>query len=186
MPRHGDSKKVKVSPDDTVAGYLIDKLAALGDISQAIVNPGEDEQITVGYSSSSTDEFVKVSGADTTAGSLTSKMVPGSGVAFTINSPGDDETLTISMTGVAATVREDQPLVGLYDSNNRDFYLPNNEHAIYDPPRKTIKVYHNGRRLQQAEYAILESVPGEGHNLVRLLAFAPHTSSRLTADYVIV
>ena len=82
--------------------------------------------------------------------------------------------------------RENRELVGVYDGANKDFVLPDSEYAIYDPPRKTVKVYHNGRRLSAIEYEVLESVPGNGYNLIRIKMFTPQQTSRLCADYFVV
>lgn len=79
-------------------------------------------------------------------------------------------------------IRENVALIGTYDNINKDFYLP--EPAIHGPPRSQVKVYHGGRRLWTEEYEILESVPGSGYNLVRILQFTPQTTSKLYADYI--
>lgn len=79
-------------------------------------------------------------------------------------------------------VRENIALIGIYDGANKDFYLP--ETAVHDPPRSQVKVYHGGRRLSDIEYDVLESVPGGGHDLVRIRHFTPQSTSRLRADYI--
>jgi hypothetical protein len=79
-------------------------------------------------------------------------------------------------------IRENVALIGTYNNTNKDFYLP--EPAIHDPPRSQVKVYHGGRRLWTEEYEVLESVPGNGFDHVRILYFTPQVTSRLSADYI--
>jgi hypothetical protein len=81
----------------------------------------------------------------------------------------------------AERIREGIFLLGSYDGMNRQFAIP--EPAVHDPPRRQVKVYHGGRRLQGSEYIVRESVPGGGYDLVQLI-FAPQTTGRLYADYI--
>lgn len=80
-------------------------------------------------------------------------------------------------------VREGILLSGSYNGSNRVFTLP--EAAINDPPKRQIKVYHGGRRLQPVEYEVLESFPGSGYDTIKLV-FAPQTMGKLYADYYAV
>jgi hypothetical protein len=90
----------------------------------------------------------------------------------------------LGVAGFSEATRENILLTGTYDGVNKDFYLP--EYAIYDPPRKTVRVYHNGRRLLPTEYEVLESVPGSGYNLIRIKMFTPNSTSKLYADYFVM
>src|SRR5512137_2181252 len=84
----------------------------------------------------------------------------------------------------ALTVREGIPLIGPCDGLNRDFALP--EPAVHDPPKRQVKVYHGGRRLNTYEYDVLESVPGSGlFDLVKLTSWAPYSQTQLVADYYV-
>lgn len=100
-------------------------------------------------------------------------------LGLALPSEGGEGNLTLDSS------RENVLLAGAYNGINKDFYLPGSDFAIVDPPRKTVRVYHNGRRLLPEEYEILESVPGAGYDLIRIVRFTPNSSSRLYADYTI-
>lgn len=79
--------------------------------------------------------------------------------------------------------REGVLLTGSYDNVNREFQLPVGDSAVHDPPRRIIKLYHNGRRLPITEYDVYESAPGSGMDRIRT-KFSPQPTSYLFADYV--
>jgi hypothetical protein len=84
--------------------------------------------------------------------------------------------------GVAAAVIRTAELAGLYNRSNRDFVLP--EPVVHSPPGPIVRVYHGGRRLNEWEYEVGESIPGSGIlDLVRLQQWAPGAHNRLVADY---
>lgn len=89
--------------------------------------------------------------------------------------------VTGSIGSSSARNREGILLIGSYDGVNRIFELP--EIAAYDPPKRTVRLYHNGRRMMPGEYEIYESTPGSGYKMVKTMAFAPQSTSRLMADY---
>src|SRR5512136_3216697 len=75
------------------------------------------------------------------------------------------------------------PLLGVYDSTNRIFALP--EPAAYNPPSMDVRVYHGGRRLNTYEYQVKESVPGSGNfDRIHLTSWAPSPRTQLVADYM--
>ena len=119
---------VKVSANDTTAGFLNGKLVAGSNITFTENNDGGSETLTInaagggtvdtvqagtGISVDATDpanpivsstvvdtnDAVKVSANDTTAGFLNGKLVAGSNITFTENNDGGSETLTISAAG---------------------------------------------------------------------------------------
>lgn len=90
----------------------------------------------------------------------------------------------LGVGGFSDVQRQNVLLTGDYNGINKDFYLP--EYAIYGPPSKDVSVYHNGRRLLPLEYEVLESVPGNGYNLIRIVMFTPNESSKLYADYFVM
>jgi hypothetical protein len=88
--------------------------------------------------------------------------------------------LTIGGAG-SGRVRENVYLLGVYDGSSRIFSLP--EPAIYDPPKRTVRLYHNGRRMLPSEYEVYENVPGGGYNMIRM-KFTPQVTSLFLADYL--
>lgn len=78
-------------------------------------------------------------------------------------------------------------LIGSLDGVNRTFATPEKFlHGTYNGGIPRIRIYHNGRRLQEGvEFEAFESVPGAGYNRVRVLLFAPSQYSGLVADYVV-
>jgi hypothetical protein len=90
---------VKVSSNDTTAGYLENKLVAGSNITLTTNNDGGNETLTIASAGGvDTDEKSKVSANDTTSGYLNGKLVAGSGISFTENNNGGDESLTIAST----------------------------------------------------------------------------------------
>lgn len=84
----------------------------------------------------------------------------------------------------AERTREGVSLIGPCDGVNRMFALP--EPAVHEPPKRQVKVYHGGRRLNMYEYDVLESVPGSGqYDRVKLTSWAPNPQNQLVADYYV-
>ena len=95
----GDDEKVKVSANDTTAGFLNGKLVAGTGVTLTEGSDGGNETLTIASSVTNTDMLAKVSSNDTTAGYLNGKLVAGSGITFTEGNDGADETLTIAASG---------------------------------------------------------------------------------------
>jgi len=77
------------------------------------------------------------------------------------------------------------PLSGVCDGLNRLFILP--EPAFVDLPYSVVRVYHGGRKLNDYEYQVLESVPGSGnYDRVKLTSWAPSSRTQLVADYTAI
>jgi len=90
--------------------------------------------------------------------------------------------LVINKKGYSSKNREGIPLSGTYNGVNRAFTLP--EPAVIDPPKTILKLYHNGRRMHQSEFQAYESVPGDGYDLITIIAFAPQSTAVLVADFI--
>lgn len=86
----GTDETVKVSSNDTTAGYLLAKLLAGAGITLTEGNNGGNETYTVAAVGN-----MKVSADDTTLGYLNGKLVAGNGITLTEGSGGGNETLTV-------------------------------------------------------------------------------------------
>jgi len=95
----GADQLVKVSDNDAMAAFLLDKLAAGSNVTLTEVNDGGNETLRIDVSGGSTDELVKVSANDTTPNFLLSKLVAGTNITITENNDGGNETITISGPG---------------------------------------------------------------------------------------
>lgn len=91
--------KVKVSLNDTTAGFLNGKLVAGSNIILTEQNDGGNETLEIAAAGPATDENVKVSSNDTTAGKLIDKLQAGTNIILTENNDGRNETFTIAATG---------------------------------------------------------------------------------------
>ena len=100
----GTDQSVKVSSNDTTAGFLNGKLVAGSNITLTEGSDGGNETLTVASTVTNTDQSVKVSSNDSTAGFLNGKLVAGSSISLTEGSDGSDETLTIAYTGGASGI----------------------------------------------------------------------------------
>jgi len=92
---------VKVSGNDTTAGYLGAKLVEGTGITLTEQNDGGNETLKIDAEASS-DELVGVSADDTDPGYLEDKIVEGPGIKLTTLDPGGDESLEISSGKVIA------------------------------------------------------------------------------------
>lgn len=100
-PDTNTDELVKVSADDTTAGYLDGKLVAGANITLTVLNPGANETLQIS-SDPGADELVKVSANDTTPGYLNGKLVAGTGITLTEQNDGGNESLLASVN--AATM----------------------------------------------------------------------------------
>lgn len=89
-------EKVKVSSNDTVAEYLIEKLVAGTNVSIVENNNGGDESLTIQVTSGSGGETVKGSANDTTANYLIPKISGSGTVALYEYNNGGNEIIVIS------------------------------------------------------------------------------------------
>jgi len=107
-----------------------------------------------------------------------------------------DDELLIHPQGVSdgegTKERWDVTLLGLTNGSNRTFMTP--EKFAHLQGSRTIRVYHNGRRLRQSstasplfgEYHVSESGGvGTGFDTIVFLTFTPNTLSVLSADYYV-
>jgi hypothetical protein len=99
----GTDEKVKVSSDDTTAGYLSDKILADGGIDVAVNNEGGNETITFTLSDAEGYYKSQVSANDNTPGFLNGKLVAGTGITLTEVNDGLNEALSINATGGGVT-----------------------------------------------------------------------------------
>lgn len=85
-----------------------------------------------------------------------------------------------------AKFRDQVPLDGALNGDNRDYFIPGGEKAVHNMNNGfKIKAYHNTRRLQETEFVVLESGGvGTGFDTVRLTAFAPLPTGKVFADFV--
>lgn len=88
---------VKVSVNDTTAGYLNGKLVAGTNISLVENNNGGNETLTINASGGATDELVKVSSNDTTADYLINKLVDAGGINIVEVNDGSNESVELSI-----------------------------------------------------------------------------------------
>lgn len=86
-------------------------------------------------------------------------------------------------------LKQNVNLIGPLNNANRIFMLPFGDkflNGIYDNNDFRIIINHNGRRLiEEKDYTVLESVSGQGLDLIRIDSFVPNTKSNLIADYVV-
>jgi len=95
----GDDELVKISSNDTTAGYIEDKIVAGTGISIATLNDGSNETFQITSTVTNTDQLVKVSANDTTAGFLEAKIVAGTNVTVETLNDGSNETFRINASG---------------------------------------------------------------------------------------
>lgn len=88
-------EQVKVSSNDTTAGFLNGKLVAGTNVSLTETNDGGNETLVIA-ATAGLDERVKVSANDTTAQYLGQKVQAGSDVTITTQNPGGNEHLSIA------------------------------------------------------------------------------------------
>ena len=114
----------------------------------------------------------------------------------------DDEKLfiqprriTTGNGGGLITERVGIDLVGTKNGVNRVFAIPGGETFVHVPGSRTIRVFHNGRRLRwsstgsprDGDFIVEESGGiGSGFDTVRLVNMAPNIRSGLFADYFVV
>lgn len=95
----GADEKVKVSSNDTTAGYLNGKLAAGSNITLVEELDGADEILTINaIGGGLSDELVKVSSNDDSAAYLETKIGASTGISLNVSDEGGDEVLVISCT----------------------------------------------------------------------------------------
>lgn len=98
---------VKVSGNDTTAGFLNGKLVAGANITLTEQNDGANESLEVAaVVPPSSDELVAVSANDTTPGFLNGKLVAGDGVTLTEQNDGGNESLEVAATPAIQSVFE--------------------------------------------------------------------------------
>ncbi len=93
----GADELVKVSSDDTTAGYLGTKLVAGSGITLTEVGGGGNETLSVATTGTTTDEKLKVSANDTTADYLAAKLTVAGGATSAVAPEGGNEVQTITV-----------------------------------------------------------------------------------------
>lgn len=83
-----DTKKVKVSSNDSTEGFLEDKIVGAGDASVTTISEGGDEKIQIEVTIPEEDYRTKVDAEDTDPGYLIDKIAAGAGI--TIDDGGDE------------------------------------------------------------------------------------------------
>ena len=105
----------KVSANDNVSDYLINKVVSGAGISVTELNDGATETIEIANTGVITDELAKVTSNDTTSNYLLSKIVAGTGIQVNELNDGGNETLEIVNT-VADTDTDELAKVSANDT----------------------------------------------------------------------
>jgi hypothetical protein len=101
----GADERVKITTNDTTAGFLGAKLVGGTNVSLTTQNPGANETLRIDVTGASPDERVKITTNDTTPSFLGAKLVAGTNVSLTTQNPGGNENIRIDVTGGATDER---------------------------------------------------------------------------------
>ena len=139
-------EKIKISSNDTTAGYLLDKVGSGNYVTLTENGDGGNETVTI----TSQDERSKVSANDTTEGYLVDKLTSGNHATFTETNDGANETLHLTTKDERAKVSANDTTEYLGDGvyiGYEDYYyvLSTKNNIIYLDPLaiKKLLTYFN-------------------------------------------